>query len=379
MKGRVNMRLVPINCIKEGSFLAKTIYDTNGRILLAKDFKLTKAVLKKIEQNGIISLYINDGYSDNEIEDNVKPELRQRAIKTIKNNFDCLVKYSRDGSGGNNRNKDIKTRYQCLDEITKVASEIIEELLSQKNVLINLVDIKSMDNYTYEHSINVTILALILGIELGYDKKRLLDLAVGAMLHDMGKVFMPGEILQKNGKLSENEFAIVKQHPVDGYEYVRNGFDISILSRNIILQHHEKVDGTGYPDGFKGEKLHDYVKIVTIADVYDALTSDRPYRRAMSPNEAMEYLMGTADRHFDYKMVCKFIKKIVPYPEGTLVRLSNGCIGVVKNTNPEAPLRPYVKVVRGVNGIDNNLYIDLMKENNIVIECIQYDVTGLSS
>lgn len=369
------MRLVPINCIKEGSFLAKTIYDTNGRILLASGFKLTKPVLRRVEQNGIISLYINDGYSEEEIEDFIKPELRQKAIKTIKSNFEGLLKYTgnlNNNPGRFNQRADVKIKYRCIEEITRIADEIVEELLGQKNILINLVDIKSMDNYTYEHSINVTVLALILGLELKYDKKRLLDLAIGAMLHDIGKIFMPKEILLKNDRLTDKEYGIVKQHPVDGYEYVKDSYDLSILSRNIILQHHEKVDGTGYPFGIKGDKTHDYVKIVSIADVYDALTSDRPYRRAMPPGEAMEYLMGSADRHFDFNMVKAFVKKIIPYPVGTLVKLSNGYVALVEETRQEAPLRPRVKIVNVGGRSMDGAFIDLIKENSIVIEGIQY-------
>lgn len=369
------MRLVPVNCIQEGTYLAKTIYDSNGRVLLAKGYKLTNPILKRVETSGIMSLYINDEYSDNEIEDIIKPEIRQKAVKTIKSSFDGILKQTQFTTVNPQLAKSkqvINEKYQFIDNIAKAAYDIVEEIVAQKNVLINLVDIKSMDNYTYEHSLNVTVLSLITGMELKFDKNKLVDLAVGAMLHDMGKVFMPKDILLKNGKLTDQEFSVVKDHPFNGYEYIKDNAGVSILSRNIVLQHHEKVDGTGYPDGAKGDKLHDCVKIVAIADVYDALTSDRPYRRAMSPNEAMEYIMGTADRHFDYRIVNAFLKKIVPYPPGTLIRLSNGYIGVVEEINPIYPLRPIIRVVRPLSAVSNS-YIDLMKENSLVIEGIQYE------
>jgi len=377
MKGCDFMRLVPINCIKEGSYLAKTIYDTGGRVLLATGYRLTNSVLKRVEQTGILSLYVNDEYSDNEIEDFIKPELRQLAVKTIKSNFEGLTKQSnrlRENSSMVNSKEDVRLKYKYIDSITKIAGDIVEELSLQKNVLINLVDIKSMDNYTYEHSVNVTILALVLGIELKLDKNKLMDLAIGGILHDLGKIFMPREVLLKNGKLTDEEYAIIKEHPVKGYEYIRDNIDISIVSRNVMLQHHEKIDGTGYPYGIKGDKIHKFGKIVAIADVYDALTSDRPYRRAMSPNEAMEFLMGTAGRHFDFDLVSTFIRKIVPYPIGTLVRMSNGYIGVIEQLNPDFPLRPSVRVIKPDYIASRGVVIDLMKENSIVIEGVQYEI-----
>lgn len=361
------MRLVPINCIKEGSFLAKSLYDTQGRILLTKGTRLTDRVIKKSEEIGILSLYINDEYSDNEIEDVIKPELRNKAINTLK---DVFGEISPNKSGRMWASNSI---HKQVEDLSKVLNDIIDEMISQKGALINLVDIKSMDNYTYEHSVNVIILSLTLGIQLNMSRDKLFNLAMGAMMHDIGKVFVPKEILQKNGKLNDQEFAIVKEHPLKGYEYLKDSTDISPTSRIIALQHHEKVDGTGYPGGIKGDRIHEFAKIAAIADVYDALTSDRPYRMAMTPNEAIEYLMGGAGRHFDFRMVNAFVKNIVPYPIGTLVRLSNGNVGVIEEVFQNYPLRPRVKVFRDGNPKKIE-HIDLMEEKNIVIEGVQYEV-----
>lgn len=379
MKGSVQMRFVPIDCISEGSILAKTVYDTDGRVLLTKGFRLSQTVLKRVEQNGIMSLYINDGYSDSEIEDFIRPELRQQAIKTVKESLDGLFKYSQEPRMWISRKQNTKIKYQYIDNITKMAGAIIDELMMQKDILISLVDIKSIDNYTYEHSINVTVLALVIGIELKYDRNRLLDLAVGSILHDIGKVLLPKEVLQKADRLTDEEYEVIKRHPVSGFEYLKENSDISMLSRYVVLQHHERVDGTGYPYGIKGDKIHEYGKIVSIADVYDALTSDRPYRMALSPSEALEFLMGAAGRYFDFNLVKVFIGKVDPYPVGTLVRLSNGYIGVIQDSNTGLPLRPKVKVI-SINGSPvDGVNIDLVKEKNIVIEGIQYATPEFNS
>lgn len=368
------MRLVPINCVKEGNFLAKTMYDQEGRVLLTKGVLLTDNILREAEQNGIMSLYINDEYSDNEIEDIIKPEIRQKAIIAIKESFNDIIK--------NCENGEImpygyapKMKKSNEEELSKIVNEIIEELLSKKDVLINLVDIKSMDNYTYEHSVNVAVLSLIIGLELNLPKDRLYNLAVGAMLHDVGKVFIPKEILSKNGKLTEQEFNIIKEHPVKGYDYIKSDMDVSPTSSIILLQHHERLDGSGYPDGIYGDKIHEFSKIVAVADVYDAITSDRPYRMSIPPNEAVEYIMGSADRYFDLKVVSAFLKRIVPYPVGTLVKLSNNEIGVIEEINQQYPLRPKIKIINvKSNGEKKTEIMDLMKVVDVVIRGVQYEM-----
>jgi len=375
MKGCEYMRIVPVNCIKDGSFLARTLYDADGRILLAKGVRLTDKMLKKIEMMGYFSLYINDEYSDNEIEDIIKPELRQKAVKVLKDSFTDIVEYNEYINKSPckvQKSYDlIMSKHRHIENLSNIVNSIVDEMLSRKNVLVNLVDIKNMDNYTYEHSVNVIILSLVVGMGLNMDKVKLYNLAMGAMLHDIGKVFVPREILLKNGKLTDEEFAVIKQHPLKGYEYLKDNTDITALSRIIILQHHEKIDGTGYPEGIKGNKMHEFAKIASIADVYDALTSDRPYRRALSPNEAIEFIMGNADRHFDFNMVNEFVRKIVPYPAGTMVNLSNGCVGVVEEVVENYPLRPRVRIVN--KGNSQGGYIDLMRENNIVIQGVRYE------
>lgn len=365
------MRLVPINCIKDGNFLAKTVYDLEGRVLLSKGVQLSDRIIRKAEQSGIMSLYINDEYSDNEIEDIIKPELRQKAIKAVKESFQGLANYYGDCDSKSNSNA-IKARNECIKNINEIVNDLIDEIMAKKNVLIDLVDIKSMDNYTYEHSVNVTVLSVIIGLELNLTRDRLFNLAVGAMLHDMGKVFIPKDILLKNGRLTEQEFNIIKEHPLRGFDYLKCDMGINATSRIIVLQHHERVDGTGYPDGIYGDKIHDFSKIVAISDVYDALTSDRPYRMSMPPNEAVEYIMGSADRYFDLKVVSAFLKRIVPYPIGTLVKLSNGQIGVIEEINQEYPLRPKIKVVDSKAHNKKVEIIDLMDVKNIVIKGVQY-------
>jgi len=355
------MRLVPIECIKEGAFLGKTIYDNDGRILLRQGVILNNNYIDRIRQLGIFSLYINDEYSAVEIEDIIKPELRQKSIKILKDSFLHIQHFH-------------KKNEEYFNSIFDIANGIIDELIGRKDLLVNLVDIKSIDNYTYQHSVNVAVLSLIIGIQLQLDKVELYKLSTGALLHDIGKVFIPKEIIQKKGKLLPNEYDLVKEHTIKGYNYLKNNIDISPVSRIIILQHHEKIDGTGYPDGKKGNDINKLARIVAIADVYDALTSDRPYRKAMSPNEAIEYILGSGQTHFDFEMVKAFAECIVPYPVGMLVRLSNNDVAVVEEIFPHFALRPIVKVIKSDNVSDVGKVINMMSELDLVIKGTEYSV-----
>ncbi|MCM0649828.1 HD-GYP domain-containing protein [Clostridium swellfunianum] len=371
------MRLVPIECVKEGSYLAKTIYDDEGRVLLREGVKLNEALIRRIKFIKIYSIYIHDEYSDNIIEDIIKPELRQKAVKTIKDTFVSFEKYNLYTSKNKINAKDtdfIKEKQKYFQSIGNIADTILDELLSQKNVLINIVDIKSMDSYTYQHSVNVAILSLILGLQLQLSKFELYSLCLGALVHDIGKVFIPAEVIKKVDKLSYKEYLVVMEHSQKGYEYLKGSQDITAPARIIALQHHERSDGTGYPEGRKSIDINKLAKIVGLADVYDALTSDRPHRRALSPNEAFEYIMASGGTLFDYDIVLAFSKAVVPYPEGTLVRLTNGDIAVIENNHPNFPLRPEIKIVKSSDISIKNKQIDLMEELGLVIEGVQYDV-----
>jgi HD-GYP domain-containing protein (c-di-GMP phosphodiesterase class II) len=372
------MRLVPIEFAKPGHCLAKTIFDDDGRILLREGVALTEAFLVRIKRLQIYSIYINDEYSETVIEDVIKPELRQNAIKAIKETFYSFEKYSQYSSNANfNEKKFAKEKQAYFESIGSIAKDIINEIISKKNVMINLVDIKSMDNYTYQHSVNVAVISLVLGVQLQLNQNDLYTLCMGALIHDIGKVLVPKDIMIKPATLTDEEFSHVKEHTTKGYDYLKGCLDISAPARIVALQHHEKVNGTGYPDNLKDSSINRFARIVAIADVYDALTSDRPYRKAMSPNDAVEYIFSQGDTHFDYEMVKVFSKAVVPYPPGTLVKLNTGDIAVVTEVFPNLALRPQVKIIKKgptANSQEVDTIVSLVQQLDIVIETIEYGI-----
>ncbi|MBU5677499.1 HD-GYP domain-containing protein [Alkaliphilus sp. MSJ-5] len=360
------MRLVPIEYAREGNFLAQPLFNDNGQILLSKGVMLNNRLIFKIKEAGFLYLYINDNKDEEVINDVIKPEIRQKAIVSIKKIYSAIAQ--ENGINSQKRLNDTVT------DLKNMIDGIVDEMFAEKSIMIQLVDIRNLDNYTYSHSVNVAILSLVIGISYGLNKNDLYDLALGALLHDIGKMFIPENLLKKPGALTIDEFNIVQEHSLRGFNYMKDELNINARSRIISLQHHEKVDGTGYPYKLKDKEINLFSKIVSIADVYDGLTSDRIYRKAIPVHEALEYIMGGCGRLFDFNLVQAFVKKVVPYPIGTFIKLSNDVIGIVENVNLDFPLRPTVKIIKEKGKICSEYIIDLTKENTIVVEDIVYNI-----
>ncbi|RBP70138.1 putative nucleotidyltransferase with HDIG domain [Alkalibaculum bacchi] len=356
------MRLVPINSILPGAILSKTIYSKSGALLLRAGYPLHEKMIDTARKNGVEFLYIEDSYSEQLIDNIIRPELKKRAIYTIKESFKQLHKLSTESNPSSVKSNEI------INNISSLAGELVDNVLFTKQIGFHLVDIKNRDNDTYNHSVNTALLAIVLAIELGYEKKQLQSITVGTLLHDLGKLFIPTEILLKPGKLTFEEFAIIKEHPKLGYDYLKNQVNIDSIALSIVYEHHEKANGLGYPNNLKAKNISPFAKIVSICDVYEALTSDRAYRKAVSPNEALELLMGSCGTDFDLNMVSSFIKRINPYPVGSIVRLSNKDLAVIKKTNPKYVLRPVVSVINDNCTDINSMDLDLMERFDVVIE-----------
>ncbi len=370
------MRLVPIGCVVEGTSIAKDIMNSKGTVLLKRGVLLNDSLINRVEENNVLSVYIDDEYSDQEINDIIKPEVRQKTVLAIKETFENIER-----SNLRAKSDDLSLRKKLLvtgmekymDNLKHMSKYIVDEMTSNRNIMINLVDIKNIDTYTYQHSLNTAILSLILGIELKLRKDDLFPLFFGALMHDIGKAFLPKSVANKRGTYSEEEMEKIREHTQLGYDYLKEHYGINSASKIVSLQHHERYDGTGYPKGMSGEYIHRFSRIVAIADCYDAMTSDTPNSKALPPNEAIEYIMGSAGTHFDFEMAQVFSRKVIPYPEGTLVNLSTGHVAVVELVNPNYPLRPRVKILQKGVKIEDLKIINLMTENSITITSIQFE------
>lgn len=326
------MRFIPVENAKSGMILGKTLYGLSGELLLRQGITLEESYIQSILRLGYNGIYIEDEISDGiEISDLINDELRNKTVQTIKNTFISL-----ENSG--------RLAEKNVEQLKDLIQNIIDELIEKQVMMVDIVDLKVFDDYTYYHSVSVMTMATAMGLGMSLPKKELFEIGIGTMLHDIGKMFVPKEILNKPGRLTYEEYDIMKTHSEKGYEYLRDRYDIPVKSYMTVYQHHEKYDGSGYPKSLDNSKICPGARIAAISDVYDALTSHRPYRKAMLPSEAMEYLLGGSGTYFDPQMVDIFYHRVAPYPLGTCVHLSDGRTGIVKKNYPDLCLRPDIEI-----------------------------------
>lgn len=362
------MRLVPVECLKNNSVLAKNIYNYDGKILIKSGIALTDSLINKLRSLHISSAYIIDEYSLYEVEDIIKPELICKSIHTIKEVFSDIERVCIRYDNNKLTISEIDDKQlEYFNSINQIAQNIINSIANNNNVIFSLVDLKNMDIYTYSHSLNVAIISLTLGIALNMNEQDLTSLCIGALVHDIGKAFIPKSILLKPGKLTKKEFETVKKHSELGYEFLRDNPYFNISSKKIVLEHHEHYDGNGYPYKKSGKDISRFARIVCIADVYDALTSNRAYKRALIPTDSLEYLMSNSGTLFDPELLTIFCRIAIPFPHGTIVDLSNGDMAQVEKTLPNYPLRPIVKIIKSNEKGNIGKTLDLINNPSIVI------------
>ncbi|MEZ9233054.1 HD-GYP domain-containing protein [Vibrio amylolyticus] len=230
-----------------------------------------------------------------------------------------------------------------LDEIDEWADNMIESVLVDTDALRCVSALRSKDEYLLEHSVNVSCLLVTFGKHLGLDKETLKQMAIGGIIHDIGKTKVKDEVLHKPARLTPEEFEHMKLHQVYADEMILEIKGLSQISRDVCLMHHEKLDGNGYPRGLKGDQIPQHARMVCIIDIYDALTADRCYKKGMSSAEAFKIILGLTPNHLDADLVYKFINSIGVYPVGSIVELSDGKAGIVWSSNAAQPLKPEVK------------------------------------
>jgi len=355
------MRKVHISYAKSGDVLAVDLFAANGGVLLSRGVRLTSGYIRSLAQKGVQYIYIDDKQTyDIRPRPLISPTVRQQAVKKVYETMTALIEQ-----------KKLLSRVSSLDlgkEYEKVFKDILDYLLQQENLLINLSDLVIANGYFFHHSVNAATIAGVIGIAKGYHPQQLLDLGIGALLFDIGMTQLPDGLWRKKGILTEEEKDIIRRHTHLGFELLRRQRNISLFSAHCALQHHERCDGSGYPRALSGDEIHEYARIVAIADVFDALTSARYHRRQYSPHEAAEYL-SAAGGMLDYELIKLFLSYIAIYPVATTVKLNTGEVGVVSQVFPGFPLRPIVRVIKNPAGeeLKSPYEIDLRKQMNITI------------
>ncbi len=224
-----------------------------------------------------------------------------------------------------------------------LVEEISNSVMRNPGALISLARLKTADDYTFMHSVAVCALMIALARQLDLDEQQVREAGMAGLLHDLGKAMIPLEVLNKPGKLTDEEFDLVKTHPEEGYKLLLEGQGVSDVTKDVCLHHHEKVDGSGYPKGLNGDTMSLFAKMGAVCDVYDAVTSNRPYKAGWDPAESIKR-MAEWKGHFDPLVFQAFVKSLGIYPIGSLVKLASGKLGVVIEQGEQSLLKPKVKV-----------------------------------
>lgn len=357
------MRLISIQKCRPGDTLARSIYAENGAVLVRAGVELTNRMLVRLQNMNITSLYIQDKRTaDIMVETVISEQTRKEAMSVIHDMFHAVRAYPQKW-------QQVFSDKSFGRQLHTVMTAVADELKGCRSAMNLMADSCAYDNYLFSHSFHVALYSTALALKTGFSEKEVLEVSIGGMLHDIGKIHVPDEVLRKPGPLTEEEFELMKKHTEYGFDMLRRLDDIPLLAAHCAFQHHERWDGSGYPRRLKREEIHPFGRLMAVADVFDALTTHRVYRPPILPHEAMEVLYSGSDKLFDQTYVEALGKTIALYPVGLSVTLNTGEIGVVVDTNKGMPSRPIIRILVDEAGqqLEKPYEYDLSKRLHLMI------------
>ncbi|MCD7835617.1 MAG: HD-GYP domain-containing protein [Lachnospiraceae bacterium] len=323
----------------------QAIVDKSGRAMIEKGAYLDDFQIEYLLEKGVGGIYIQEGSPDEDETELQIPQYTKEVIEKTRVEDRSKVHISesvkkRVGEGIQFlfSNKDSQNFAETTENIT---DELMKAIFDNDAVAVDIGMLKVSDEYTFKHSVDVATMSMIIGRQYGLTKHEVREIGVAGLLHDLGKSQIPLEVLNKPGKLNDDEFALMKQHSLFGFKILKERDEFSEGIKLGVLQHHEKLNGKGYPMGVSGDKIHKYAKIISVADVYDALVTERPYKSGFPKNEAVEMIMAMTGE-LDIDAMRSFLATVILYPVDSIVQLSNGEKAKVVANNPENAMRPKV-------------------------------------
>ena len=360
------IRLKP-NQLKTGMVTAQSIFNEKGAAFLVRGTPLTDRYIYRLRQLSIPELHVTSLSSNFQLQpppDIVEERTRVQAVDNVAETF---------------REAEENGRFD-MTRLEKCADFLVRDIMAKKKNLVQITDIRLHDSYTFSHSVNVAVLSTMLGDLCGYSKRKLQIITLGGLLHDIGKLAVPTPILNKSGSLTAGEFKIIRRHPSEGRKILKElNSPIASILAIIAVQHHEHLDGSGYPYHVRGKSIHPYSRITAIADVYDALTSVRPYKRAYKPNVVYRMMMQNSTGHFDMDRLRLFFDNVAIYPVGTVMKTQLG-YAIVKKVVFGHTLAPVVIVFADKNGnlLKKPFGVNLAHCRRDVIQYVMDDVELLN-
>lgn len=360
------IRLKP-NQLKTGMVTAQSIFNEKGAPFLVRGTPLTDRYIYRLRQLSVPELHVTSLSSNFQLQpppDIVEERTRVQAVDNVAETF---------------REAEENGRFD-MTRLEKCADFLVRDIMAKKKNLVQITDIRLHDSYTFSHSVNVAVLSTMLGDLCGYSKRKLQIITLGGLLHDIGKLAVPTPILNKSGSLTAGEFKIIRRHPSEGRKILKElTSPIASILAIIAVQHHEHLDGSGYPYHVRGKSIHPYSRITAIADVYDALTSVRPYKRAYKPNVVYRMMMQNSTGHFDMDRLRLFFDNVAIYPVGTVMKTQLG-YAIVKKVVFGHTLAPVVIVFADKNGnlLKKPFGVNLAHCRRDVIQYVMDDVELLN-
>lgn len=353
--------------LKPGMKIDQSIVDRLGRNLVTRGSILDEYIIDSMLKMGIMTIYIQEGTIEPEdIESKISPEIKRKIEKL---HTDDPAKVNLSASVRKRVSEGIQFIYnnaesdKLANATDSIASDLMKAIDSNDAIAIDINELKTSDEYTFKHSVDVATIAMILGKQQGLSKQQVYELGVSGLLHDVGKTRIPTEILNKPARLNDDEFAIMKQHSVYGYHMLEKKGEFNKEICYAVLQHHEKINGKGYPLGFNEKQITPYAKILSVADIYDALVTERPYKSAFSQRDAVEMIMSMTGE-LDMTAMKSFLESMILYPVDSIIDLSNGEKAKVVKNSPHYILRPTVVGIE--SGKVYNLGEDLSCANIVI-------------
>ncbi len=341
---------VRCSSLKEGMKVDQSIVDGTRRVLIARGTLLDGYLIQSLRKLGISGVYVREGEDDIDealvaaenapiaqeaLEKIEKLKVADRSKVKLGESVRARVE---EGIAYLYNNKDSA---QFADTAKNIANDLMQAINENDALAVDISVLKVSDEYTFKHSVDVATMAMVIAKKLGMSQEEVYDIGIAGLLHDIGKSKIPNEILNKPGRLTEEEFAVMKQHPTYGYQILKENKELKDIIKLAVLQHHEKINGAGYPLGVEEARICQFAKIISVVDIYDALVTDRPYKQGFTQRDAVEMIM-TMTAELDMTSLKGFLGSVILYPVGSTVELSNGERAKVVQNYEEAILRPKV-------------------------------------
>ncbi len=327
------MQRVNISCLRPEMVSAVEVEDPGGRALITAGSPFQESHIKALKTIGFGSVYVDlpSFIGAQRPEGLISTVVQTDAVKIIRKVYD-----------------DFKIKKEMDDSpVRELASRLVNEVIPNRDQLFQGVDLRATDSYLAGHVVNVAVLSIMIGLKSGYSITKLHELAIGALLMDIGEMLIPPEILRKTDQLTPAEMEEVKKHSLLGFDGLRKKLRaLPVTSMHVAYQHHESFDGKGYPRGISGTDIHEYARIVCVADMFDALVSDRPFRHYYLNHEALSILHALSGRFLDPDIVPLLSSQVALYPQGTLVQVDTGETGEIETVNLQNPSRPRIRILK---------------------------------